>query len=152
MPANPTSNRTQHDRRSRPRFLSMELLGVGSGARHNLARRSGDRVVYVDSYPPQLLISVLLIMICGIVDAALTLHLLSNGALELNTAMATLIERDAQLFVSLKLALTALSLLLLVIYKNVRCLWRLRCEHLVYGVLAFYLTLNAYELNLLSVI
>ena len=143
-------NRIGAERRRQPGFWSLPLLGIG-GSRQG-GRRGDDAATYVDRYEPRLAYCVMLIMTCSILDAFLTLQLLARGAVELNAAMAVLIESNVRHFVAFKLGLTGLSALLLVIYKNVRCIGTLRCEHMIYGILAFYMGLVTYELFLLQLL
>lgn len=143
-------DRHPNDRRQRPAFLSLQVLGISGNRR--ASRRQSETALYVDQYHPFLGYSVLAIMVCSVLDAFITLRLLALGAVELNAAMAALIERSVHIFVASKLALTALSAMLLVIYGNVRVAGPLRCAHVVYAVTIFYFLLIVYELLLLRLL
>lgn len=75
---------------------------------------------------------------------------MANGGEELNWFMAILIEDSVEKFVSFKLALTSLALLLLVIHHNVQLTGRMRVRHLKYMALIGYSALIGYELHLLE--
>lgn len=133
-------------RRGPSPLINPRHLGFGG-------RRTGDATnAYVDHYEPHLLLIAAAIVLCSNFDAAMTLHLISNGAVELNVAMAMLIETDVRHFVYAKIALTCLSVVLLVIHKNFRVFGTLRVMHLLYGILAGYLTLVGYEIWLFSLL
>ena len=134
-------------RRGPSPLINARHLGFGG-------RRTGDAAnAYVDHYEPHLLLVAAAIVLCSNFDAAMTLHLIANGAVELNLAMAVLIEADIRQFVYAKIALTCLSVVLLVVHKNFRVLGSsVRVVHLLYGVLAGYLTLVGYELWLFSLL
>ncbi|MEM9058045.1 MAG: DUF5658 family protein [Pseudomonadota bacterium] len=128
------------------RLWNPRHLGIGG-------RRAGDAVnTYVDRYEPSLLIVTMVTIVCCFLDAAFTLKLLSVGATELNLFMATLIEADIRTFVQLKIALTSLSLILLVIHKNFTVGGVLRVSHVLYFFCAGYLSLVAYELYLFTLV
>ena len=133
-------------RRGPSPLINARHLGFGG-------RRTGDAMnAYVDHYEPHLLLVAAAIVLCSNFDAAMTLHLIANGAVELNLAMAVLIEADVRQFVYAKIALTCLSVVLLVVHKNFRVFGTLRVVHLLYGILAGYLTLVVYELWLFSLL
>lgn len=114
-------------------------------------RRTGDRVnSYVDSYEARYLLAVMITMCCCAVDAFLTLLLLDRGAVEVNLLMDSLILKDMQLFVNLKLALTGLCLVLLVVHKNFIIFRALKVSHLLYAFTFLYMMLNYYQLGMLA--
>jgi len=90
----------------------------------------------------------LAIVVLCLADAHNTLLLLGAGARELNLFMDQLIRQGSERFVALKLAVTALSLLVLVAYHRVALGDRLRVRHALYAVLAGYALLVAYEVFL----
>lgn len=140
-------DRRCYDRRRRLTFLNWRHLGFR--ARRQAQRRGGNANTLVDVYESRLLYIVLAIMLLSCADAFFTLQLLQLGAVELNTFMAILIERDLVSFVGFKLALTGLALVLIVIYKNFRIFGRIRVSQLLWLVLFGYSVLILYELVLL---
>ena len=128
------------------KLLNLRHLGIGG------RRRGDDANTYVDYYETRILVVTMITIICCFLDAAFTLNLLSVGATELNLFMATLIETDVHMFVQLKIALTSLSLILLVIHKNFMVGGMLRVLHVLYFFCGCYLTLIGYELYLFSLV
>ena len=139
---------TQTDRRSQA-YSGLNLRHIGLRPRRGRTADAG--VGYVDWYEAHLLLSGLGIITCSCIDAFFTLQLLQMGATELNAVMAYLIETDVRRFVSFKISMTALSVVLLIVHKNFRVLGTtLRVEHLLHGALGAYLALICWEVYLLS--
>jgi hypothetical protein len=91
------------------------------------------------------------ILIFSGLDATLTLVLLSKGAAtEANPFMRVLIEHDIQLFVYVKMFITAVALLLLAIHSHFTLLKKVRVKQLMCGLLGFYVALIGYELIMLE--
>ncbi len=132
------------DSRKSLKLLNLRHLGIGG-------RRKGDLAnTYVDHYETRLLVVTMITIICCYLDATFTLNLLSVGASELNIFMATLIETDINTFIQLKIALTSLSLVLLVIHKNFSIAGTVRVLYVLYFFCASYVTLVIYELYLFT--
>jgi hypothetical protein len=90
------------------------------GKRRTL-RRSTDlmRVTTFDQYHPTLLFYVLTVLSLSLLDAALTLVLLQKGAVEINPVMRYYIDLGPWLFVIVKYGITALSLILIVVFNAI---------------------------------
>lgn len=146
----PENQRRNHlDRRSSNSFLNWRHLSFQGRRKH--IRRAEDRSgLYVDRYESELFFVVVGVVLLSSCDAFLTLILLQRGAIELNALMAVLITNDIQMFVNLKLALTSLSLILLVIYKNFKVFGRFRVYHILWLTLYCYGFLILYEITLLN--
>ena len=145
-----SNNRGQDRRQSMPFFCSFHL-GLKTGRRVGERRATGrGEPVYVDCYATHLMLCAIGILFLSIADAFFTLNILANGGEELNWFMAILIEYSVEKFVSFKLALTSLALLLLVIHHNVQLTGRMRVRHLKYMALIGYSALIGYELHLLE--
>ena len=140
------------DRRAAMSFFCTYQLGIKSGQRVSDRREIKKRssVAYVDCYSWRVVLCVIGIMILSAMDAFFTLNILAKGGEELNIFMAALIEDNISKFVGIKLALTALALLLLTIHHNVKLIACFRVRHLQYMVLTGYATLIGYELHLLE--
>lgn len=135
----------------RRNLTPLNLRHLGLGARRQASRRAEDVAgTYSDWYEARLLVSCLGIVVCCCLDAFFTLQLLQLGAVELNMLMAGLIETDVQRFVTLKVALTCLSAVLLVIHRNFLFFNRVRVEYLLHSALMAYLALIGWELYLLA--
>lgn len=144
------ANRRGTDRRCSTPFFSLYQLGF-KGRRQHARRSYSSAPSYFDRYDATLLLCALGVVVFSALDAAFTLRLMAAGAIEMNAVMAVLIEDDIRKFVSVKLALTSLAILLLVIHHDVKLGSLLRVRHIQYGVLAAYATLIAYEVMLLRV-
>ena len=115
------------------------------------ARRDGLSLnSYVDRYEARLLAPAVLILLCSILDAFLTLELIRGGAIELNYLMANLMQKDLALFIQSKIALTSLSIIFLVVHKNFRVIRGVAVAHVLYVISAVYLSLIGYEAMLLG--
>jgi len=113
-------------------------------------RRSGRRLEdairfpFVDWHASHLLIVAVAILLLCVADAALTVALLSAGAVELNPVMAVVIGRDAT-----KTTLTGAGIVCLVAASRYRFFRTVRVELALYVLLAGYAALIAYEFWLL---
>ena len=90
------------------------------GKRRTL-RRTKDlkRVTTFDQYHPTLLFYVLTVLSLSLLDAALTLVLLQKGAVEINPVMRYYIDLGPSVFVIVKYGITALSLILIVVFNAI---------------------------------
>jgi hypothetical protein len=119
--------------------------------RRRVGRRSTDRVYpVIDWHSPRVLALVLLILGLSMLDAVLTLMLMSQGAREINPFMALFLPHNIGWFVGTKLALTSLGAAVLVACSRMQVFRLFPGEALLYFVLAGYITLVAYELRLLE--
>ena len=83
--------RSASDRRRNgiPSFKSFFIYRRRSELRRASDRR---RLILLDCYHASLLFPIILVLVLSVVDALLTLFLMSNGAVELNPVMAFFIE------------------------------------------------------------
>lgn len=134
------------DRRRRTLFSLM------AGSFHR--RRSGPRRVAdaglaaTDWFAPQWLAAALLILLLCVGDALMTLLLVSHGAHEINPVMDHVLHGDGRGFATLKFALTAAGVVLLVLAARLKAFGRVPVSMLLYLVLAAYLVLMGYEYRL----
>ena len=147
----PETDRRSENRRSKVSFLNSRHLGIGARRRSG-GRRRYDPPQYVDWYESDLMVVALGIIVLSLADAFITLRLLEMGAMEANVLMARLIEKDVHTFVALKVALTGLTIVLLVIHKNFRFIRIISVKTLIWLFLGMYVALIAYELALLQLI
>lgn len=144
----------QPDRRSGVERRQLTLAAYWRGAR-NPRRRAGRRrsdSIYpvVDWHSPRVFALVLSIMGLCVLDGAMTIALMSNGADELNPVMALFVPHEVGWFAIVKVSLTALGVAVLVACSRMRLFRTIRGELLLYGVLAGYIALIAYQLQLLK--
>ena len=141
---NATDSRELGDRRQ----MSWRTVAWGFFRSRRRAFRRGDeaRAVYSDWHHPWIFFLGVSIMLMSVTDAFLTLQLIGAGAVEVNPVMRELIEQDTTLFVSIKLAMTALGLFVLVYASRFRMFGKLRVGIIITTFFCAYLTLIAYEL------
>lgn len=144
------SDNRRQDRRQNMPFFCLFHLGIKTGRRKGERRTNPGKPGYVDYYAGHLVLCTLGILFLSGLDAFLTLNILTKGGEELNWFMAALLESSIEKFVSFKLALTALALILLVIHHNVQLTGKIRVRHIKYMILCSYAALIGYELHLLA--
>ena len=109
--------RSGQDRREHQ--LSMFKRLFFTGIRQEI-RRAADRksIVIYDRYKPSLFINIITILGLSLLDALLTLILISQGAKELNPVMRYFLSHGPQVFISVKYGLTVLSVLIIMFIKE----------------------------------
>ena len=127
------------------------FYGSFNPRRRRPARRLGDsRFHPVDWYSAHLLaVSVVILLLCA-ADAFLTAILLLHGAEEMNPFMAVLVYRSVATFAASKMALTGISIVMMVFLARYRIMRVIRVEFVLYAVLAVYAWLIGYELWMLK--
>ena len=142
--------RSGKDRR-KTRFSSIRRL-IFSGRRRQL-RRADDRrkLAVLDHYSPKLFAVIVAILILSLVDAVLTLVLLSHGAVELNPVMAFFLAKSDSVFLFAKYLLTAgsVTIVVLINYVFIRVLRTQVKDLLVYFAGSFALVV-IWELYLVT--
>jgi hypothetical protein len=73
-----------------------------------------------EKHGPRLVAAILVLVMLSVLDAFLTIELIHRGAKEVNPVMAYYLSLGPLVFFSVKYFLTAASILLVLIYKNVR--------------------------------
>ena len=127
------------------RRLSLRSLVYGAWRGRRVAeRRTGTQAGYVDRYPSSVVLAAVALFTLAMADAYGTLVLLEAGAQEINPVMEALLQAEPAWFVPLKLAITAVGVLLLVLHKNFS-LGQIPALKLLYGLLGLYGCLVAYE-------
>lgn len=106
----------------------------------------------IDWHEPYLLFLALTILLLNVLDAFLTLTLLTVGARESNPLIAFVLDEHPKLFVLTKIGLTSVGVLVLVAVARARLFNVMRVGNLLHAVLAGYMTLIAYEWWLLRAI
>ena len=106
----------------------------------------------VDWHEPYLLGLAVTILLLNVVDAFLTLTLLTSGADEANPFVAFILKAHPHLFALTKIGLTGVGVLILVAVARIRLFNVMRVGSLLHAVLAGYITLIAYEWWLLRAV
>lgn len=136
------------DRRTR---VARALVYGSFNPRRHGPRRTGEQAIgAIDWYEPWWLAIATLILALSAGDAMLTVVLISHGAYEVNPLLAPLIGGSGVLFVLVKIGLTGIGVVLLTLLSRVKAFGRMPVALLLYGVLAGYAVLIAYELRLLD--
>jgi hypothetical protein len=142
------------ERRSRPdrrrRFWWSLLYGGVHPRRRSSSRRSADgRFHALDWHASHLLAVSIGILILSVLDAFLTLRLMSAGAVEVNPFMALFVGGNEAVFAGLKLALTGIGVAVMVLLASYRFMRLLRVEVILYCVLMAYVILISHEMSML---
>ncbi len=135
----------------RRRVLWSLLYGSFNPRRRTEPRRLDDsRYFSVDWHASHLLAVAISILLLSFCDAFLTLMLLDGGAQEMNPVMDLVVHGDAALFAGLKMAMTGLSVVLMVCLARYRFMRVVRVEFALYAILIGYITLIGYEFWMLQ--
>ena len=118
----------------------------GRRRRHRRLSDTANPYLTLDWHHPHLLYITLTILFLCFADAHNTLQLLAEGATEVNLFMDRLIHSSITLFMTVKMGMTAVCLVLLVSYHQCVLLKRFRVRHMIYSVLGLYVGLIAYQL------
>jgi len=136
--------REERDRRHRV-WWSV-FYGSFNPRRRRPPRRLDDsRYHSVDWHASHLLAVAISILLLSVCDACLTLALLEIGAREANPLMAVFVHGDATMFLTMKMAMTGVSVILMVCLARYRFMRLIRVEFALYGILIAYLCLIGYE-------
>lgn len=143
-PAPGGERREPRERRSR--VLWSVMYGSFNPRRRAPPRRLDDtRYQSIDWHASHLLAVTIGILLLSVADALMTVRLLAGGAIEVNPVMAAVIYRSATAFAALKMALTGMSLIVMVLLARYRFLRVVRVDVVMYLVFFGYLALLGYE-------
>lgn len=142
------------ERRSGIERRQRSLRAYWHGAQHP-RRRAGRRAtdaVYpiVDWHSPRVFALVFSTLLLCVADGVLTIMLIGNGAVEVNPVMALFVPHSLGWFAAVKLTLTSVGTLVLVACSRMRLFGVLPVEALLAFVLAAYVVLVTYELQLVE--
>ncbi len=127
------------------------LFGFALSRRHVHRRIADEDVIFLDWHHPWLFFLAVGTMILSCVDAFLTLQLLEKGMIEANPFMEATMRQGTGFFISVKLAMTALGIFVLVFLAKAHFLNRFRTGLFLTGFFTAYACLVCYELvNLFS--
>jgi hypothetical protein len=148
-PAWGIDRRNRTDRRHRA-FWSV-LYGSFNPRRRRPARRLDDsRFHPIDWYSAHLLAVSIGILLLSATDAFLTGILLLHGADEVNPIMAVLVYRNVAVFAAIKMAMTGISVTVMVFLSRYRFMRVIRVGLVLYAVLLVYFWLIGYEIWMLQ--
>jgi Domain of unknown function (DUF5658) len=148
VPAWGSERRERADRRRRV-WWSVVYGSFNPRRRRPARRRNDSRFHPVDWYSAHLLAVSLGILLLSAADAFLTAILLLHGADEVNPVMAVLVYRSVATFAAFKMAMTGISIVMMVFLARYRFMRVLRVELVLYAVLTVYAWLIGYEIWML---
>ena len=143
--------RSGQERRKQPRSLLKSIFFRGSRLS---TRRAEDRkkIIVFDRYHPSLFVKIIIVLSLSLLDALLTLILLSRGAIELNPVMDYYLSYGPEEFIIVKYALTVLSLLLIVLLNDVfKTRYGVGTGGLLYLCTALFGSVVIWQFSLLSI-
>jgi hypothetical protein len=138
------------DRRRRP--VRAFLYGNFHPRRRAHRRSDDDHRFVFDWHEPRILYLVVSILLLSCTDALFTLNLLTVGAEEANFLMNSLLEQSVDKFLTVKISLTAVSLIFLVIAAKRHFMGWFRVERLLHVICIGYIGLIVYELYLFKLV
>jgi hypothetical protein len=135
----------------RRRILWAVVYGSFNARRRRPPRRMNEsRYHSLDWHSAHLLAVSIGILIMSVADAVLTLTLMSYGAVEINPVMGALVDGSPAVFAALKIAMTGISVIMMVFLARYRFMRAVRVELILYAVLAGYMILLGHELRMLQ--
>ncbi len=138
--------RDRSDRRD-PTFKGF-LLGCIKCRRRQQRRADCFTHYETDWYDTKLLVMALTLLLLSATDAAMTMTLLENGAVEVNPFMNFLLSHSSKAFIYTKLAMTCVCIIVLVAHYHSRIFNSLRVDILLMFALFVYMGLVTYEFYL----
>jgi hypothetical protein len=141
--------RATSDRRRR---MWWSILYGNFNPRRRLPPRRENELQFhaVDLHSSHLMAVAISIVLLCVGDSFLTLVLLSGGAQEVNPVMAVFVYQSVAVFTGIKMAMTSLSVLLMVCLARYRFMRLVRVELVLYAILVAYVSLIGYELWMLQ--
>ncbi|MGC1387393.1 MAG: DUF5658 family protein [Steroidobacteraceae bacterium] len=135
----------------RQRVLWSVVYGSFNARRRRPPRRTDEsRYHSLDWHDAHLLAVSIGILIMSVADAALTLTLMTYGAVEINPVMAVLVDGSPAVFAALKIAMTGISVVVMVFLARYRFMRAVRVDLILYAVLVGYMILIGHEYRMLQ--
>ena len=136
--------RRRADRRT-PSWKSV-VYGNFRPRRRGNRRTADEHFIWFDWHEPRILYLALGILLLSCTDALFTLNLINAGANEANPVMASLLENGLEKFVSAKITITSLCVIVLVIAARRTFVGIFNVEHVLQTVFTGYIMLICYEI------
>ncbi|HJR69330.1 MAG TPA: DUF5658 family protein [Gammaproteobacteria bacterium] len=140
--ANAAERRMGPDRR---RTTLGTFLRGGVTPRRRSGRRAGEQHLPIDWHEPYLLFLSVTILLLSVVDAFLTVTLITGGAQEVNPLLELILRVKPELFAAIKMGLTGAGVLVLVAVARARLFRVMRVGMVLQGIFVAYVALIAYE-------
>jgi hypothetical protein len=121
------------------------FLRGGVTPRRRSGRRAGEQHLPIDWHEPYLLFLSVMILLLSVVDAFLTVTLITGGAQEVNPLLEFILRVRPELFAAIKMGLTGAGVLVLVAVARARLFRVMRVGMVLQGIFVAYVALIAYE-------
>ena len=128
------------------------LIGCVKCRRRGPRRAESYLYYQTDWYDVKLLVMALGLLLLSSLDAAMTMHLLNNGAVEINPIMNYLLRQGANVFIITKIAMTSICIVVLVAHYHSRVFNWLRVDIMLLLALFIYTGLVTYEFFIYTMI
>ena len=122
------------------------FYGFALSRRHAHRRHEDVEVIFLDWHHPWLFFLAVGTMLLSCADAFLTLQLLERGMIEANPVMQALMNYGTSVFITTKLAMTAMGIFVLVFLAKAHFLNRFRTGLFLTMFFSIYAGLVCYEL------
>ena len=142
-------NRRVADERRIPSVLGF-IIGSVRCRRRGQRRDEHYGIHHTDWYDSHLFLVAVILFVLSCCDAALTILLLNNGAVELNPIMHFLLKQEGSYFITGKFVATGLCIVILIGHNHYRILKWIRMDSFLWGMVGVYCALIVYELWLLG--
>jgi hypothetical protein len=124
------------------------LYGNFRPRRRSSRRTADEHHFWFDWHEPRILYLALGVLLLSCTDALFTLNLLKAGANEGNAVMASMLGESVDMFLAVKIGITAFSLVILVVAARRKLFRSFSVEHLLQIFCAGYVLLIGYEIYL----
>ncbi len=140
----------QGDRR-KPSLKSF-IYGAFYPRRRKIRREEDKNHTFLDYHPTHLLVVCTMILALSVVDALLSVYLVSNGMTEINPLMAFLGGVHPTLFALGKIACTTVGVIGLVLTAHMKIYRIVRASTVLYIFLFIYLALVLYQFGMVWIV
>ena len=136
------------DRRKR-KIPPLKYLLLG-GRRKRIRRKEDENgLIILDTHGPWVFVLAVIILVLSIIDGLLTLNLIGRGAHEINPVMSYLIQLNPYIYFFTKCFLTAISVIILILFRNYRSkIFRVRITNLLPVIAVLFIIVIFYQLHL----
>ena len=140
-------SRTYQGDRRKPSLKSF-IYGAFNPRRRRIRREEDRDHTFLDRHPTHLLVVCAIILVLSLLDGLLTVHLVQNGAKELNPLMAYLLSNDPILFALAKIILTVVGVVTLIVTAHMQIFRLVKASSVLYFFLFVHVVLVLYQATL----
>jgi len=133
------------NKRDRRALTFWTFLRGSLSPRRRGGRRASEQEQPVDFHEPYLLLLSILMLVLSVVDAFLTVTLMTHGAEETNPLLAFVLNEHPRLFAVVKMALTGMGVVFLVAVARMKFFRLVRASVVLQLLVLAYFALVAYE-------